>query len=246
MRYPLQHHAREVCIHPFIAALTGIGFIAIASSAVASDGLTVRVDGLTGGQPVPEANVRCKPSPDGKSTDGPNQQPTILWKGAPATTDSFAVFIMDPDVPADFSDAGKEGKTIAADAKRQDFYHYAAVNIPATASMLPGSNADKDAGYQPMLLDNDMGINGYVKPMGAYGGPCPPWNDQRVHNYHFIVLALAKGAPISVPNTVSSAKPGDHSNNARRTFERLMASPQLLAHGTVIGTYTLNPGLRKK
>ena len=33
--------------------------------------------------------------------------------------------------------------------------------------------------------DTDMSGN-----YGGYDGPCPPWNDERIHNYEFTVYAL--------------------------------------------------------
>lgn len=223
-------------MHVFLRSVF-LSTVAFVSSVASAADLNVTVDGLAAGKPIPEIYARCKPDGNGKTTDGANQQPTIRWSGAPANTASFAVFVMDPDVPADFSDAGKEGKVIAKDAPRQDFYHYGVVNIPATATEYPAANADKSYGTE---LANDMGLNKYVSTLTAFGGPCPPWNDMRVHHYHFMVFALDDKAPVAAPtlqkDTPSAASP----NNAKNTFNRLIASPHVLAKGTLVGTYTLN------
>ncbi|MES2984709.1 MAG: YbhB/YbcL family Raf kinase inhibitor-like protein [Pseudomonadota bacterium] len=193
--------------------------------------LDVTVDGIRPGKPVPEANVRCKPTARGRSTDGKNLQPTIQWGDAPKETKSFAIFVMDPDVPADFTDAGKEGKTIPADAPRKDFFHFARINIPAATRAL----AATDTAIGTPLL-NDMGINKYVPTETSYGGPCPPWNDKRLHHYHFIVMALGADAPLDAPGNQTSAA---------ATYARLVTSKRILAQGEVVGTYTLNKTLRK-
>lgn len=230
------------------------------AACAAMPALQVQVDGVKSGEPIPAAQAVCLPTTDGKSdASGKNIRPTISWSGAPKGTESFAIFIMDPDVPADFSDAGKAGKVIAKDAKRQDFYHYGLVNLPATSTRVIDNtgNIDKNLGY-PLYINpsdpahgtiellNDMGLNNYVKPATAYGGPCPPWNDARVHHYHYIVLALDKDAPANIPCPNNSADPAAFCNTAKNTFTRLITSKHVLAKGVVIGTYTLNQTLYKQ
>lgn len=218
--------------------------LTLATTAHAAD-LAVNVEGITAGAPIPAAHAVCLPTPDGKSNaSGLNLRPTIRWNDAPEGTDSFAIFIMDPDVPADFTDAGKEGKIIAKDAKRQDFYHYGVVNIPAHINEFPGTHVKTKLGYTPIELVNDMGLNQYVPTPTAYGGPCPPWNDARLHHYHFIVLALAKGAPITAPTLAKDSPAAESPNTAKNTLDRLLTGKHLLAKGTLIGTYTLNPAAK--
>lgn len=228
----------------FLACAVFFG-AACSSHAAPIGKLNLTVEGIENGQPIPAEYAVCVPTADGKSDNtGKNLRPTIYWSGVPEGTKSFAVFIMDPDVPADFTDAGKEGRVIAETAKRQDFYHYAVVNIPVEAAMLAGSNADKNPSYGTEI-PNDMGLNGYVPTPAAYGGPCPPWNDQRVHNYHFVVLALDKDAPVNIlREPIGNPKPADDPMTAKHTFGRLITSKHVLARGTVVGTYTLNPQLQ--
>ena len=214
--------------------ITAMAGTALAASAAApKPSLNVTVEGMVSGQPIADKQALCLPTADGKSDKiGANIRPEIRWSGAPAGTKSFAVFMMDPDVPADFTDAGKDGRILAADAKRQDFYHWGVINIPADVSALAGGKPGSAITSGTELL-NDLGSNGYITPPTAFGGPCPPWNDARIHHYHFIVLALnATPAPVSDKTT------------AKEMFSRLIASDALLASGTVIGTYTLNPALR--
>lgn len=232
-----------------LAATTMLGASVAYALPKASPGeIAVSVEGIVGGKPVPEAQALCTPTPDGKSDKVKAPvRPAIQWSGVPEGAASIAVFMMDPDVPADFTDASKEGKILSKNAKRQDFFHYAVVEVPATATSLAGGSADQKPAEGRELI-NDLGLNGYVEPKSAYGGPCPPWNDARVHHYHFIVLALDKGAEAAVntPPATDCNNPSCMGETAKNTFNRLIASKHVLAKGTVVGTYTLNPKLRTK
>jgi phosphatidylethanolamine-binding protein (PEBP) family uncharacterized protein len=66
---------------------------------------------------------------------------------------------------------------------------------------------------------------------GGYDGPCPPWNDEIIHHYHFAVFAL------DIPSLGLSGTFGGP--------EVLAAMKgHVLAEGEWIGTYTLNPAMR--
>lgn len=218
--------------------LLPLAFAITANSALAAPAsLSIKVDGIENGKPVPAEHALCIPTKDGKSEPGKNLRPMISWSGAPAGTESYAVFMMDPDVPADFTDKDQEGKTIAADAKRQDFFHFGVVNIPATASALNGGPSDKAPKFGDVLVNS---LGDYVSKPGAFGGPCPPWNDARLHHYHFIVLALGKDAPIA-GGAKNKTAPSD---DAKAVYTRLAHSKALLAKGEVVGTYSLNPAVK--
>lgn len=218
----------------FSFAVCILGMMALSVSLQAADSaFKVMVDGMKAGGEIAAPQALCVPTADGKSEPIPTvMRPAIRWHGAPKGTTSFATFMMDPDVPADFTDAGKEGKMIATDAPRQDFYHWGVVDIPASATSIPGGLAQLplSAGRE---LPNDLGAAGYVPSPGQYGGPCPPWNDARIHHYHFIVLALDAATP--------AAKAEE---TAKDAFTRLITSKHVLGKATLVGTYTLNPQLR--
>jgi hypothetical protein len=64
---------------------------------------------------------------------------------------------------------------------------------------------------------------------GGYDGPCPPFNDARVHGYRFAVYAL------DVPTLgLSGAFTGDD-------VRRAMAG-HVLAEAKILGTYAIHPG----
>ena len=200
-------------------------------SAMAASPLTVTVDSLVSGKPIAPQFALCKPTAEGKSTKGENLRPTIAWSGAPANTKSFAVVVSDPDVPADFSKAGKDGMVVASAAPRRPLYHWVVTDIPANTTKIPGGQASAtlDSGVAHL---NDLGS--YVPDAHQYGGPCPPWNDERIHHYHFIVYAL------DVPSL------GLGSNaTAKEVVNALTSGPHTLAQGEVVGTYTLNKTVSK-
>ena len=198
--------------------------------------LSVMVEGIQNGKRVPDTNVFCLPTKDGKSdTSGKNLRPAISWSNAPAAAKSYAIFVMDPDVPADFTDAGKDGKTLPSEAKRKDFFHYGAIDIPAGTTSFPGGASDVKPAVGTQL-PNDMGTNHYTASTDQFGGPCPPWNDERLHHYHFMVLALDAPAEAS--------KGPDANETAKAAYQRLSASPHLIAKGEVVGTYSLNPKIK--
>ncbi len=237
----------------FALALSGLAGVALAASvsvpveAAAVKKLTVRVDGVKNGGAIPQSYAFCVPAATGHSADGPNKNPAIRWSKGPYGTQSYAIVMVDPDVPSVFDDADKEGKTIPANMKRINFYHMVLVDIPATKTEL-AEGADSSAiipgGKTPGPTANGIrGINDYTAAFtgdakmagkyGGYDGPCPPWNDKRVHHYHFKVYAL------DVPSLTLTGTFGPK--------EALAAiSKHTLAMGEAVGTYTQNPDLMKK
>lgn len=199
---------------------------AVAKPAVS---LKVQVKDIAPAQPIPEKFALCQPDGKGKSKGGENLRPTITWGHAPEDTRAFAIVVTDPDVPADFTDAGKEGKTVKDDAKRQLFYHWALADIPADVSEIPGGPS-RNAPEVGVAAKGSL--EKYVDNPTQYGGPCPPWNDERLHHYHFTVYAL-NVPTLGLTGAVTAAE------------VEAAAKKHALASATVTGTYTLNPALRK-
>jgi len=147
---------------------------------------------------IDEKFAFCKPDGKGKTEPGGNVNPQVSWSKAPAGTKSFALIVVDPDVPATFDDANQVGKTLPADMKRQDFYHWVLVDIPANISRIEeeqDSSGHQDGGKPVGKRAHGLvGANDYATFMkgsfGGYDGPCPPWNDERMHHYHFKLYAL--------------------------------------------------------
>ncbi len=211
-------------MRPILLAMASVGLLCAPAQAA----MKVTVEGIADNAPIPEKYALCKPTEDGKSKGGENVRPTIGWSGAPAASKAFAVVVTDPDVPADFTDAGKAGKVVKANAKRQLFYHWALADIPVSAHEIPGG---------PSYKAPDMGVAAsgslgkYVDNPTQYGGPCPPWNDERLHHYHFTVYAL-KVPTLDLPPDPTAAQ------------VEAAAKKNQLGSAAVTGTYSLNKALR--
>lgn len=177
-------------ILPFLALSTLLATPALA--------LQVDVGGISNGEAINPQFAFCKPDGKGKTTDGGNINPQVRWTQGPAGTKSYALIVVDPDVPATFDDANKDGKTLPADMPRQDFYHWVLLDIPTTINSIKqgqDSYSHKPEGKAPgkttygINAKNDYGS--FMKgDFGGYDGPCPPWNDERIHHYHFKIFAL--------------------------------------------------------
>lgn len=202
--------------------------------------LEVTSSGIMHGARIPDRYVFCKPDAANRTADGGNISPEIRWSAGPAGTKSYALWMVDGDVPTAFDDANQEGKLIPADMPRKAFYHWVLANIPATITRLPegaeGVGVRKPGKGAASTPNGDRGVNDYTAFFGAtyagYDGPCPPWNDERLHHYHFQVFALdvEKLTLRQNFNAVDLA-------NAMRGH--------ILAQGHLTATYTQNPGLIK-
>lgn len=207
--------------------------------------MKLSVTGIVDGQPVPEKFAFGVYNETDRMSFGPNRNPELVWSEAPAGTRSFAIVMFDPDAPTVADDVNQEGKVVSADLPRADFCHWLLVDIPATTSRLPeGEDSDgvrpkgKPAGPGPIGI---RGINDYTGFLAGnpdmagtyagYDGPCPPWNDERVHRYHFEVYAL---------DVESLGLDGGF--DATAVYQAMKG--HVLASARVTGTYTLNPDLR--
>jgi Raf kinase inhibitor-like YbhB/YbcL family protein len=172
-----------------------------------------------------------------------NHNPQLKWSGAPAETRSFALICVDPDAPTKPDDVNKEGRVVPASLPRGDFFHWAIVDVPATTTEIAAGECSNGivAGGKRELSGpkgSRQGVNDYTSWFAndadmtgtyrGYDGPCPPWNDMRVHRYHFTVYALScERAPVEGDFT------GPQALEAIRPF--------VLAEARITGTYSLNP-----
>lgn len=160
--------------------------------------LDVSLGGISNGGKIPPSFAFCQPDGDGKTKPARNINPQIRWSDGPEGTKSYALLVVDPDVPSSFDDANQEGKTIAKDLPRQDFYHWVLINIPEEiTSIKQGQNSSSYNITGKKIAQTMYGLNGindYATFMEGdfrgYDGPCPPWNDERIHHYHFRIYAL--------------------------------------------------------
>ena len=176
-----------------------------------------------------------------------NRNPQIAWSNPPLGTKSLIVICEDNDVPADFSKANVEGETIPADAPRTSFIHWVLVDIVPEEPCIDAASLSKGIsprGKRGPACANGMrqGLNDYTDAFKGdpnneghyygYDGPCPPWNDERVHRYVFTVYAV--DFPLL---------PLKGSFNGRDVIKAMKG--HILASASTVGTYTLNPKLLK-
>ena len=148
--------------------------------------------------PIPGEYAYGVPGSNRPVVDGPNRNPHLAWDDVPGGTQSFVLICVDDDVPSVFDDANRPGRVIAHDLPRRDFIHWVMIDIPASLrEIAAGSCSDgvRPGGKrQPSgPAGTRQGLNDFSCP-GAdhygYDGPCPPWNDERMHHYHFRLYAL--------------------------------------------------------
>lgn len=209
--------------------------------------MTLESTGLAHGQPIDEVHAVATPTTDGRAEiAGADLSPHLRWSGEPEGTRSFAVSVVDPDVPADRTRMGVEGLSLGDDEPRVDFAHWLVVDLPSDVHELPeGAGGDGFVAHGrapgPTAVGGVQGENGYrglfegnADLEGTYGGwdgPFPPWNDEHVHRYVTTVYAL------DVESVALEA--GFDLDAFRSAIEG-----HVLASAEIVPIYTLNPALR--
>ena len=199
------------------------------------------------GSPIAEVFAVATPTLDGKAEmAGADRSPHLRWSGEPDGTRSFAISVVDPDVPADRTRMGVDGLSLGDDEPRVDFAHWLVAELPSDVHELPEGAGG--AGFVahgrppgPTAVGGVQGENGFrglfegnADREGTYGGwdgPFPPWNDEHVHHYVTTVYAL----------DVESL--GLEAGFDLQAFRRAIEG-QVLASAEIVPTYTLNPALR--
>lgn len=183
--------------------------------------------------------------PASRATFSRNRNPHLAWSDPPPGTASFALLGFDSEVPSRGDDVNQEGRSVPLDLPRVDFFHWVLIDLPANLRHIEeGAHSDgltprgKAPGRSPS--GGLQGLNDYTGwfagsdlagQWAGYDGPFPPWNDSRVHAYHFVLYAL------DVPTLgLSGAFDG------RAVRERLRG--HVLAEVRLTGLYSLNPAVR--
>jgi len=207
--------------------------------------MKLTIPSFENGAPIPAEFAMGVPAANAPATFGPNRSPHITWSDAPPSTHSFALVCTDRDAPSVRTDANQADRTVPYDLPRADFYHWVLIDIPADVHELPaGCDCEgvtprgKEVGRTPYGV---RGINSYTSwfagepsmegDYGGYDGPFPPWNDERVHHYHFALYAL------DVPSLgLTGAFDGADALLAMRGH--------VLAQDEWVGTYAIYPQAR--
>ena len=197
------------------------------------------------GKPIPGQCAFAVPNTDEHMQLSDNRNPQLSWTDVPTDAKSLVLICTDVDVPSSLDDFNKEGRTVAHDLPRVEFIHWVRVDIPATdGGFAEGECADGIAAggkdNPPGPPGSRQGINDYTGFMAGdpemrgdyfgYDGPCPPWNDERVHRYEFALYA-----------TDLERCPVEGAFGAADVLSAL--DGRILAEAKLVGTYSLNPNL---
>ena len=182
-----------------------------------------------------------------------NRNPHLAWDDVPAGTQSLVLLCRDIDAPSVATDVNKEGREVPLELPRADFYHWTLVDIPVAMRFITqGMFSElvtphgKSGPLVPFTVKNGtehqlrQGINDYTSwfitdpdmagEYYGYDGPCPPWNDQRVHTYLFCLYAL------DIPQLAVEGR-------FTGTEVRAAIRGHILDEAQIFGVYSLNPAI---
>jgi Raf kinase inhibitor-like YbhB/YbcL family protein len=233
---------RKVSIGIALGTCVAMSQLAIAPAASAAS-LKVKVASIKTGGMVPDKYTFCMPAAQGHAGPGANISPPISWSKGPKGTQSYVVILNDTESPkTDREKMNKEGMTVPKTATRQTFFHWVTVDIPANVTSLKeGNDSTARVVHGKPATPAGVGVRGlnmFTVVFAAnealkgnyygYDGPCPPWNDENVHQYHFMVYALS---------VKSLNMPKDFDGPA--VMEAMKG--KILAEGKLDTIYTTNP-----
>ena len=174
-----------------------------------------------------------------------NHNHHLAWDEVPNGTASLALFCIDGDAPQDASLANRADQALPLSSARGDFFHWSLLDIPpAMRSMAAGQFSrgvtarGKPAASGPGHLR--QGLNDYTGWFAGdpdmagdyygYDGPCPPWNDERLHHYLFRLYAL------DVPRLALAGR-----FTGRQALDAIYG--HILDEARLVVAYSLNPAL---
>lgn len=209
--------------------------------------MQLRSDSFTPGGRIPAEFAFGKPgdaaSPIALSD---NRNPHLAWDAVPEVTRSFALLCVDPDAPTVADTVNRADATVPHDQPRAPFVHWTMADLPADLRSIAAGACSQGvtahgkrapagpAGSRQGLNDYTGWFAGDADMAGdyvGYDGPCPPFNDERVHRYVFRLFALDIDR-LELPARFTAAD-----------LERAIDG-HVLAEASVHGVYAINAGAR--
>ena len=204
--------------------------------------MNLRSDNFENGQPIPARFAFGKRAAPFALSD--NFSPHLAWNGAPEGTRGFVLTCIDIDVPSRGDDVNQAGRTVPADLPRVEFVHWLLANIPPECGELAEAACSDEVTPRGKRVPvgppgSVQGVNDFTNWFAGdadmagtylgYDGPCPPWNDERLHHYHFILSAV---------DTPLALAPGFDLTQLRAAM-----AGHVLAQAALVATYSLNPAV---
>jgi len=166
--------------------------------------MKIRSDSFKDGHAIPAEFAFGAKDPATHVRLSGNRNPHLAWSDVPHGTESLALVVIDGDVPTVATDVNQEGRVVPASLSRADFFHWALVDIPLSRTSIAAGEFSQSvvARGKPAALPAPLrqGVNDYTAWFAGdqdmagdyygYDGPCPPWNDERLHHYVFRLYAL--------------------------------------------------------
>lgn len=209
--------------------------------------MNLKLAGIEDGGWIPERFAFGIPDPDQHMRLGENLNPQVEWVQVPAGTETMVLLCFDDDVPADPTHVNQEGHPLTVNLPRTRFFHWILVDLPSGTELIEegcDSQGVTPKGKKEKIgpSGSRQGLNDYTSFMQndpdmkgeyfGYDGPCPPWNDERLHHYRFVLHAT---------DLVECPVDGGFTG---RDVEKAIEG-HILGSASITGLYSLNPELIK-
>ena len=197
-------------------------------------------------QRIPDQFAFGKGDPEQGIALSDNRNPQLSWSEIPDGCSSLVLLCIDTDVPSSAENVNKPDVAIPADLPRTNFYHWVMVDLPATDGSIAAGECSNGIAVRgktepPGPRGSRQGLSNYTDWFAGdpdmegdyygYDGPCPPFNDELLHHYHFILYATdMESCPVTGKFTGPEVE--------------LAIAGHVMAEARLTGTYSTNPEVR--